>query len=529
MSAEFRELRPAMSLLRSFATVSGFTAASRVLGFLRDILIANYLGSGPIADAFFVAFRFPNLFRRLFAEGAFSAAFVPVFAKRLEEEGREAARKLGEEVQAVLALGVFAFTALAIIFMPWLMPLIAPGFRDDPEQMQRAVELAQICFPYLFFMSLTAMLSGVLNSLYHFAAGAAAPVALNVCFIVSLLLIVPASEEPGEVLAWTVTVAGVVQVAIVVIACRYMGMSLRPSLPRLSPGVRRIFKLMGPGVLSAGVLQINILVGTMIASLQAGAVSWLYYADRVYQLPLGLIGIAIGVVLLPDLTRKLRGGDSEQALHSLNRGVEMALLLTLPATAALLVIPVPIAEVLFQRGAFTAADSQATAQALFAFALGLPAYVLVKVLQPAFYARENTVTPFHFAAIAVAANVVLSLALFYWIGFVGIALATAAAAWLQTLLLAVRLLRDGSARPDGALLRRLPRSLLASAVMAALLWGLHQWLQPWLAAGEGPALLALAILVGAGLAVFGLSALLFRAITLGEVRALLRRRRKPPA
>ena len=529
MVAGHPELHSAMSLLRSFATVSGFTALSRVLGFLRDILIANFLGSGPIADAFFVAFRFPNLFRRLFAEGAFNAAFVPVFAKRLEEEGREAARELGEQVQAVLALWVFAFSGLAIVFMPWLMPLIAPGFRDDPEQMQLAVELAQICFPYLFFMSLTAMLSGVLNSLNRFAAAAAAPVALNLFFIASLLLLVPASQQPGHVLAWTVSIAGLAQVLMVVIACRRAGLLLRPSRPRLSPGVRRVFKLMGPGVLSAGVLQINILVGTMIASLQAGAVSWLYYADRVYQLPLGLIGIAIGVVLLPDLTRKLRGGDSGQALTSLNRAIELALLLTLPATAALLVIPQPIASVLFERGAFTAADGEATAQALFAFALGLPAYVLVKVLQPAFYARENTLTPFHFAAVAVAANVALSLALFYWIGFVGIALATAAAAWLQTALLAGRLLRDGAAKPDGALLRRLPRSLAASVLMAALLWWLGGVLAPWLRGGEVEAISALAVLVAAGLVAFAVSAIVLKAITLDEVRALARRRRKPAA
>ncbi len=421
-------------------------------------------------------------------------------------------------------LGVAFFSALIIVFMPWLLPLIAPGFRDDPGQMSLAVELARICFPYLFFMSLTAMLSGVLNSLYRFAAAAAAPVALNVFFILALLFLVPASQAPGQVLAWTVTLAGLAQVILVAVACRRADMALLPRRPRLSPGVRRIFRLMGPGVLSAGVLQINILVGTMIATLQAGAVSWLYYADRVYQLPLGLIGIGIGVVLLPDLTRKLRGGDSEQALHSLNRAIELALLLTLPATAALLVIPQPIAVVLFERGAFTASDSQATGQALFAFALGLPAYVLIKILQPAFYARENTLTPFHFAAVAVAANVALSLALFYWIGFVGIALATAAASWIQTLLLATRLLRDGAARPDRSLWRRLPRILVACMLMAALLWAMDRQFTAMLAGGGTAGIIALALLVGAGLIAYAVSAIALKAITMAEIRRLAQRR-----
>ena len=318
-----------MALLRSLATVGGYTGISRVLGFVRDILIAAAVGTGPVADAFFVAFRLPNLFRRLFGEGAFNAAFVPLFARHLEEGGKAAARIFAEQTLAVLLSALLLLSALAMAGMPWLMYALAPGFAAEPAKFDLAVQLSRITFPYLLFMSLVALLSGVLNSLYKFAAAAAAPILLNIFFIFALVVVLPLTGAPGPVLAWTVAAAGIGQFLFLLAACHRAGMALRLPRPRLTAGVRRLLKLIGPGVLSAGVLQINLMIGTIIASLQAGAVSYLYYADRVYQLPLGLIGIGLGIVLLPHLTRASRGGAEAEAMGTLNRGPELAMLLTL--------------------------------------------------------------------------------------------------------------------------------------------------------------------------------------------------------
>ena len=517
-----------MALVRSLATVGGYTGISRVLGFIRDILIAAVVGTGPVADAFFVAFRLPNLFRRLFGEGAFNSAFVPLFARHLEEGGKAAARVFAEQTLAVLLAVLLLVSALAMAAMPWFMYLLAPGFAAEPEKFDLAVRLSRITFPYLLFMSLVALLSGLLNSVYKFAAAAAAPILLNVCFIVALVVVLPLAGAPGQVLAWTVVVAGLGQFLLLLIACYRAGFVLRLPRPRLTPGVRRLLKLMAPGVLSAGALQINLLIGTIIASLQAGAVSYLYYADRVYQLPLGLIGIAFGVVLLPDLSRKLRSGAEAEAMTQLNRGLEFSMLLTLPAAIALVVIPWPIVVVLFERGIFDRASSEATALALMAFAGGLPAYVLVKVLQPAFFAREDTVTPFRMAVATVAANIALSLALFWPLGHVGIALATTLAAWLNTALLASALFRRGFLSLDARLKARLPRIALASLIMGAGLWALLQGLLPWFDAGPAWRVAGLVLLVGAGLGIYGVLALALGALRPAELKALRRRPTAPP-
>ena len=517
-----------MALLRHVATVSGWTAGSRVLGFVRDVLIAPVLGTGVVADAFFVAFRFPNMFRRIFAEGAFNAAFVPLFARRLEEEGEAAARRFAEEILAVFLFVLLALTAAAMAAMPWLMHVIAPGFLDDPDKFALTTQLSVIAFPYLLFMALMAFYGGVLNSLYRFKAAAAAPILLNVFFIAALLAIVPFTDRPGHVLAWTVAAAGVAQFLVVAIAARRAGMALRLPRPRVTPGVRRLVVLMVPGVLSAGVLQLNLIIGTIIASFRDGAVSYLYYADRIYQLPLGVIGIAFGIVLLPELSRKLRAGDHDQARTSLNRGIEFAMLLTLPATVAIAVIARPIIVVLFERGAFDRLASEATAPALVAFAVGLPAYVLVKVFQPAFFAREDTVTPLKFAAVSVLVNIGLSLALFPWLAHVGIALATAVAAWGNVALLALRLAGRGFWRADRRLGQRLLRVVIASAGMGVGLWLAAGWLEPWLDAGWMPRIAALLALVVGGLAAFAALALATRATGVAELKGLLRKPQAQP-
>ncbi|MCB1511197.1 MAG: murein biosynthesis integral membrane protein MurJ, partial [Hyphomicrobiaceae bacterium] len=390
-------------LYRAFATVGGLTMVSRLLGFIRDILIAAALGTGGVADAFFVAFRFPNLFRRLFGEGAFNAAFVPLFAKKLEGEGRQVATGFASEAMSGLAAILVVFSVAAMLAMPWLMVILAPGFVTDRAKYDLAVALTQITFPYLFCMSLVALLSGVLNSLHRYWAAAAAPILLNLVLISAMSGAIwlghANTAGAGYILATAVAVAGFTQLAMLWVAVRQAGLRMRFPRPRYSPDMRRLVELGIPGVLAGGITQINIVVGTIIASLQAGAVSYLYYADRLYQLPLGIVGVAIGVVLLPDLARKLRAGERAAVIDSQNRSLEFALLLTLPAAIALAVAAEPIISVLFERGAFTSKDTPATAWALAAFAAGLPAFVMIKVFQPAFFAREDTRTPMIYAAI----------------------------------------------------------------------------------------------------------------------------------
>jgi len=463
-----------MSLLRNFATVGGATATSRVLGFVRDILIAAALGTGPVADAFFVAFRFPNLFRRLFAEGAFNSAFVPLFAKALEGDGEAEARRFGSEALSALLTALLVLTAVIEIAMPLAMFVLAPGFAADPEKFDLTVVLTRIAFPYLAFVALVALYSGVLNARGRFAAAAFAPTLLNVVFIAALTIVFAAGyhNQPaaGHVLAWATLVGGAAQLALVMWAAARDGMALRLARPRLTARVRRLAGLAFPGVIAGGITQINIVIGTIIASLAPGAVSYLYYADRIYQLPLGIVGIAMGVVLLPDLSRQLRAGRGDLVDHTQNRALEFAVALALPAAVALVVMADAVIAVLFERGSFSASDTAATADALIAFAFGLPAFVMIKVFSPGFFAREDTRTPMWFAGVSVAVNVAGSLLLFPFLSHVGIAVATAVAAWVNTALLAGTLLHRDQFHRDAALTRRLPLLAVASALMGASLW-----------------------------------------------------------
>lgn len=513
-----------MALLRYSATVGGYTMASRVLGFARDILIAALMGAGPVADVFFVAFRFPNMFRRLVAEGAFTAAFVPLFAKRLEKEGEAAARTFAEQTLALLLPVLLAFLVLAEIAMPWLMYAIAPGFADEPFKFDLAVQFTRLTFPYLLFMALVALLGGVLNALYRFAAPAAAPILLNLVLIAALVGFAGFTETPGHALAWGVAAAGAGQFLWLMFACHRAGVRLRLPRPRLTPEMRRLLTLMVPGAAAAGVYQVNLLIGTVIASfLPTGAVSYLYYADRVNQLPLGVVGVAVGVVLLPLVSRQLRAGQAEAAMDSQNRALEISLLLTLPAAAALIAIPVTIVTVLFERDAFGSFDSLTTGATLAAFALGLPAYVLVKVLTPGFFAREDMVTPLKIAAISVAANTALSLLLIGPLAHVGIALATALAAWLNAGLLVLILRRRGFLAFDRRLKRRLPRMVVAAAGMAAILVLGAGALSGPLEGSLPLKVAALAALIVGGLASFSGLALITGAAHIGDLRRMMRK------
>lgn len=485
-----------MSLLRNFATVGGATATSRILGFVRDIFVAAALGTGPVADAFFVAFRFPNLFRRLFAEGAFNSAFVPLYARALEGEGEAEARKFGEEALSVLLTSLLVITAIAEIAMPLLMFVMAPGFASDPEKFDLTVFLTRIAFPYLGLVSLTAFYSGVLNSRGRFAAAAFAPALLNAVLIAVLLVVFwmgwDSHPAAGAALSVGTVLGGVAQLALVMFATRRAGVVMTLRRPRLTPRVRKLIRLGVPGVVAGGITQINIVIGTMIASLAPGAVSYLYYADRLYQLPLGIVGIAIGVVLLPDLSRQLRAGRDDLAGHSQNRAVEFAMALTLPASVALFVMADPIINVLFQRGSFGPTDTIETANALAAFAIGLPSFVLIKVFSPGFFAREDTRTPMWFAGISVVVNVVVSLALFPFLGHVGIAIATAVSGWVNTALLVVTLHRRGHFTADESLRKRLPLILLAAVLMGASLMA-AMWVMAPLLTDPGFAIRASAV------------------------------------
>lgn len=506
-----------MKLYRGFATVGTMTILSRVLGFARDVLIAAVLGTSYVADAFFVAFRIPNMFRRLFAEGAFDSAFIPLFAKRLHADGPDAARRFAGQALSGLVVLHVAVTVLAEIAMPWLMLLLAPGFSSDPEKFALAVLLARIALPYLAFMSVVALYTGVLNAFGRFAVAAFAPTLLNVVLIAVLLGFIASGSEDqsaaGVALAWGIAVSGLVQVIVVVPAAAKVAMRVPWQRPQLTPDMRRLVTLALPGVVAGGMAQITVVISTVIATLQDRVVSWLYYADRLFQLPLGVIGVAIGVVLLPTLSHKLRSGDHEAVLASENRALEFALLLTLPSAVALFLAAEPIMRVLFERGAFTAVDTRATASMLAALALGLPAYVMIKVLHPSFFAREDTKTPMIFAGVSMAANIMLSYILFVLIGATGIAIATMLSGWINVALLVATLRRRERFKLDQTFRRRCAGILAASAALGVAVFALVKILEPWFAPqsgliAQGAALIAL---VATGLLVYLGAAHLFGA------------------
>jgi putative peptidoglycan lipid II flippase len=515
-----------MSLLRSVATVGGYTMISRVLGFMRDILMATAIGAGPVADAFFVAFRIPNMFRRLVAEGAFSAAFVPMFARRLEAEGKAVALEFASHSLSILVGFLLVFSALFMIFMPFMMQFLAPGFALESNKFALAVEFTRITFPYLTAMAIVALLGGVLTAFYKFAAMAAAPILLNIILIGCLLFAMGQSDrEVGNLLSWCVAAAGVAQVIFLIVACARQDIHIKIGRPRLNKDVKRLLKLMLPGALGAGVMQINILVGTIIASfLATGSISYLYYADRVYQLPLGVIGIAVGTALLPLLSRQIRAGEEQIAIGSLNRAIELSFLLTLPAAVALMVIPREITLVLFQHGEFSVAASDATAAALLAFSSGLPAYVLVKILAPAFFAREDTTTPVVVGVIAMAANVLLSLLLIQSFAHVGIAIATSLSSWLNALIMLGLLIKRGHYQSDTRLLRRSSGMIIASAVMGIGLWFSAGFLQAELVGDLMSRIIALGLIIVCGGGVYFVCTLVTGAARLADLKAMLQRR-----
>jgi putative peptidoglycan lipid II flippase len=519
-----------MSLVKATATIGGLTLISRILGFVRDMLMARFVGAGFASDAFLIAWRLPNLFRALFAEGAFSAAFVPMFNRMIGRDKGDISGgvSFAEEVLSVLLPFLFLFTGLMMIAAGPIVLAMTGGFPDGgPAKFALATEFTRITFPYLPLISLVAMLGGILNSINRFWVNAAAPILLNLCLIVGLLFFRGHSEvDTARTQAIAVTVSGVLQLLWLIWACRRAGISLRLRLPRLSPRVKELLRIIGPAALGAGAVQFNLLISTSLAArfLPEGSVSYLYYADRLNQLPLGLIGIGVGTAMLPTLSRQLGGGLEREALHTQNRAIELVLLLTLPAFAALMVSATPIIRGLLQHGEFTATDTIASAQALAAFSIGLPAYVLIKVLTPGFYARSDTKTPVRIALVAMLVNLIGNLILIWPLAHVGLALSTAISAWVNAGLLYWTLHRRGHFSIDARLRRSAVRLVAATLAMAGLLIALNPVVEPWMDRSLIERAIGLAALMAvAAVAYFGV-AFAIGAFNLTDLKAQLRRR-----
>lgn len=527
-----------MNLARSLGSVGGLTLVSRILALVRDSLQARYVGANFASDAFLVAFRLPNMFRAFFAEGAFSSAFIPMFNRKLAESGGERGPAFDFAERALSVL--FAFLAamtIAMLVAAWpLTAILSGGFhhqRPSHDQFAFAVQLGRITIPYLMLICLASLLGGILNSLDKFWVNAAAPILLNIAMVVGLFVFHGTPEQTARVQAIAVPVGGILQLGWLYLACRVAGVSLRPRLPKIDADVRRLMELILPAAVGAGAVQLNLVISTALSGylLGEGSISYIYYADRVNQLPLGLIGIGLGTILLPTVSRLLSAGEDERAMDTQNRGLELALFLTLPAMVALVVASEPVVRGLFQYGHFSASDTVKCSWALAGFSIGLPSYVLVKVLTPGFYARHDTRTPVRYAIIAVAVNIAANVTLIpllsrFGYGHVGPPLATALSSTANVWMLYVTLVRRGHFAPDKQLKRRIPRLALAAILMGAALFAFDRLLDPYLNARIWERYAALTVLVGAGVAVYGLACFLTGAFVLNDVKILIKRRAK---
>ncbi len=528
-----------MSLVRNSITIGGLTLVSRVLGLVRDMLMARFVGAGMASDAFLIAWRLPNLFRALFAEGAFAAVFVPLFNKKMTEAEREeaelglvVARKFASQVLSVLFPFLVIFTVVMMLAAGPIVWAMTGGFPDGgPEKFDLARHLTIITFPYLGLISLVSLLGGILNSLNRFWVNAAAPILLNICMIVALVFFRGDSDvETAATQAVAVTVSGVLQLLWLMWACHRAGASLKLSFPRRTPDVKVMLALIAPAAIGQGAIQFNLLISTSLAArfLPEGSVSWLYYADRLNQLPLGLIGIAIGTAILPALSRQIAGADSKAASDTQNRAVELALFFAMPATVALIVSAMPIVHGVFEHGAFTPEDTLGTAAVLMAFSAGVPAYVLIKVLTPGFYARSDTKTPLRLALWSMLVNLIGNLILIWPLAHIGVGVATAISAWVNVALLWFTLRKRGHIEVDARLRQKAWRIVLAAIAMGVALWFGNELIEGQLGTGLWRRVAVLSVLVSAGGAVYALAILLLGAYRLSELKTLLRRRAPAP-
>lgn len=458
-------------MIRRIATVGGLTLVSRLTGFVRDVVMAAILGAGPVADAFFVAFRLPNHFRAIFAEGAFAAAFVPAYARTLEQAGLPAAKLFADQIAAALITINLALLGIAFLFTPQVVEVLAPGLSGDPERFELAVALTRITFPYLALVSLQTLFAGILNANNRFATAASASVLLNLSIIAALLL-APYFEDAGHAAAWGVLIAGIAQVILVGADAEAHGYGIRFRMPKLDAPARRFLKALGPAIVGAGGVQLALFADTVIASfLPAGSLSALYYADRINQLPIGVVGIAVGTVLLPEMSRRLAAGDTQGAASAQARGIQLALLLTIPCAAAAMAIPDLIMRALFARGAFTSEDALAAGATLAAYSVGLVPFVLLRSFTAPFYARGDTATPVKAALLAAGVNVALKVALMGPLAQVGLALATSIGAWINLALLGFLARRQGFAVSGAAIGGPVTRLALIGIAFAAALYG----------------------------------------------------------
>ncbi len=517
-----------MTLFKAMATVAGLTGLSRIAGFLRDIMTAAILGAGPVADAFFVALKLPNFFRRVTAEGAFSVSFVPLYSGALETEGADKADAFASNAFSMMIVLIGLFTVLAIAAMPFVIYGIAPGFIGDETRFPLAVELSRLTFPYLLMMSLTALLGGVLNTHERFAPFAAAPVFFNLCLIIALLSS-GLFETAGHALSYGVLAAGFIQFGLLWVSAKRAGVKIKWIRPHFDVKTKKLFKLMGPGVIGAGVMQINLFADLVIGSmLPTGSISYLYYADRLNQLPLGTIGIAVGTALLPMLSKVMAADNKEEARTLFNRALEMCFLLGLPAATGLFFASLPIIVTLFEHGSFSKHDSIMTVMVLTAYAVGLPAYVAVKVFSTAYWARQDTATPVKIAVAATLANIAASLYLAFVLklGVIGIAASTAAAGWIQIGLLAFFLRGRVEAKLDRRLVINLLKILGACALMSVYLIVMkaqvfHVYFPE--NAAMATQILALVALIGGAIIIYGLAVTLTGVIKFQDIKRLMRR------
>ncbi|MBB6124334.1 murein biosynthesis integral membrane protein MurJ [Sphingobium subterraneum] len=526
-----------MGLIRATGTIGGLTLVSRILGMVRDMLVARFLGAGLASDAFLIAWRLPNLFRALFAEGAFSAVFVPMFNRTMAQAdadtpgtGQAAAIAFAGQVLSVLFPFLALFTLAMMLLAGPVVWAMTGGFPDGgPEKFNLAVDLTQITFPYLALISIVSLLGGILNSLDRFWVNAAAPILLNICMIAAVLLFrgdTPVATSYTQAIA--VTVSGALQLLWLIWSCRRAGVVLRLGIPRLTPAVKRMLALILPAAVGAGAIQFNLLISTSLAArfLPQGSVSYLYYADRLNQLPLGLIGIGVGTAILPALSRQIGSGNEQAARDTQNRAIELALFLSLPAAVALCISATPLIRGLLQHGVFTATDTLGAASALAAFSVGVPAYVLIKVLTPGFYARQDTKTPVRVALFSMLFNLVGNLVLIWPLGHVGVAVSTAIAAWVNVLILYGLLHRRDQLRSDARLIAKSIRILGASALMGVALWFANPVADPHMAKGVVERVVALTLLCGGGGMVYAAAAIGLGAYRISELRALFRRSAK---
>jgi putative peptidoglycan lipid II flippase len=518
-----------VNLLKATGTIGGLTKVSRVLGFVRDMIAARLLGASHANDAFNLAFLLPNIFRRLFAEGAFSSGFVPLFSRRLTSGGTEEAERFSNEILAVFMPALLLVTILFVIFMPAVLLVVVPEYAETPGKLELAIELTRYTFPYLLFISLVALLSGVLNSLTRFAVAAFAPALLNVALIVGLLI--APSNDLGVVryMAWAVLVGGIIQFALCWVAVRRAGIRLHFGRPRLTPAVRELVILILPATIAAGVYQISqLFYAYFSARLGEGALTMLSYADRLNQLPLSIIGTALGVAILPSISQAIARDDEAAASDVQARAFDLSMLLTLPATLALMVAAFPIIGALYRAGDYSIEAAQTTASILAILVTGLPAYVLVKVLTPAFYARKDVKTPVTIAMTVLALSIPANFILIPQIGIYSLASVTSASAWINFLLLFGILYARGQFRMPGWLVSRVARQIVASLCMAAALFVLRSILADWFLGSALERIVGLGLLVGTGAVIYFGVAFLIGGVD-REAIASLRRRKAPAA